>query len=263
MNSLAVSIVVILFPGIIAAIIADKIAVHSKPWGSFKYSIYSFVFGAWCYFALQVAFWVVCGLHRLKNPGQPWIDLDLWSMISATKPRVEVREVLLACFASPLVAVIAALAINRKLLTKYARRLNISSKYGDENLFSFYLNSKEVDWVYLRDPENGLTYEGRVVSYCENDVMQEIVLSDVRVYSYEDSTLLYEVPSVYLAKPVATFVIESVPSQYLEKTNGKEEDQRGGDATAGEGGRDKAPAGNSSAAKPTAPRTKEKVARRK
>jgi hypothetical protein len=73
------------------------------------------------------------------------------------------------------------------------------------------MNSKEVNWVYVRDKENGLTYEGFVVSFSENAAAHEIVLSDVKVYRYEDSVELYSVPSIYLSGTIGKFVIETAP----------------------------------------------------
>ena len=53
MNQLVVSLVVILMPGIIAAIISDKLTSHSK-WDSFKFALYSLVLGVLTYAMLQI-----------------------------------------------------------------------------------------------------------------------------------------------------------------------------------------------------------------
>jgi hypothetical protein len=54
----------------------------------------------------------------------------------------------------------------------------------------------------------GLTYEGYVKNFSEDEQMQEIELGDVKVYSTEDATLQYEVSGIYLAAPRGEFVIE-------------------------------------------------------
>lgn len=58
MSELAVVIGIILFPGIIATVIADKLVVHVRPWGSFKYSLYAFVLGVMSYVGLQAVAWL-------------------------------------------------------------------------------------------------------------------------------------------------------------------------------------------------------------
>lgn len=99
---------------------------------------------------------------------------------------IQAWEICVAVFVSVLVAFFASWTINFKLFNKIAQKLKVSTKYGDENLYSYYLNAEEIDWIYVRDPKNGFTYQGRVVSHSENDKVQEIVLSEVSVYSYSD-----------------------------------------------------------------------------
>ncbi|HZF31336.1 MAG TPA: hypothetical protein VE907_19625 [Gammaproteobacteria bacterium] len=53
MNQLAVVVIVVLFPGILAATVADKLTVHSK-WDSFKFALYSFLLGVLTYSVLQI-----------------------------------------------------------------------------------------------------------------------------------------------------------------------------------------------------------------
>lgn len=224
MNELAVAVGVVLFPGLLAAVICDKVTVHSKNWGSFKYSIYSFIFGVSCYLALQAGIYLwnctaalVFGGLLIASP-----TLDIWTIASTQRTSIDLSEVLWAAALSPIVAAAAAYVVNHKLINKAARILRVSNKYGDENLFSFFLNAQELDWVYLRDIPNKLTYQGRVVSFSEADDMQEVVLSDVTLFEYETSSELYSVPLIYLSKPRGTFIIEAVSSDLLRTQDGKE-----------------------------------------
>ena len=52
--------------------------------------------------------------------------------------------------------------------------------------------------------------------------MQEIVLSEVTVYRYEDSAELYSVPTIYLNKKLGQFIIEAIPENLLGEYDGKE-----------------------------------------
>lgn len=218
MNQLVVALVVILLPGIIAAVIADKVAVHSK-WTSFKFSLYAFVLGVSCYVALQLVCYAWYIISTCSVSGISGAHLNVWSASVADNPEIPAIEVIIAfMFAFP-IAVFASVVNNNKLLLKFATRFGISQKFGDENLFSYYLNLQELTWVYVRDVSNNLTYQGIIVSFSETEQMQELVLSDVSVYRYEDSALFYEVPSIYLAKPIGQFIIEALPESLLEKSN--------------------------------------------
>jgi hypothetical protein len=221
MNRLVITLIIILFPGIIATIIVGKIAFHSK-WDSFKYSLYSLVLGVCTYAGLQAAVYAYCWFRAASHVAIQWTHLDVWGIAIKDNPQISPWEVCAAAVLAIPIAFLTSWLVNYKLFNKLAQKIRVSTKYGDENLYSYYLNAKEVEWVYIRDIENRLTYQGRIVSYSENEKIQEIVLSDVTVYAYEDSSELYSVPSIYLSKEIGKFIIEAIPADYLGVNNGKE-----------------------------------------
>ncbi len=221
MNQLVVTLIVILLPGIIANVICDKVTVHSK-WTSFKFSLYAFVLGIGCYVALQVIYYLVNMVFSCSLSPAAWSHLEIWKSAMADNPTIPPKEVIFATFLSLPISLFTSFLINHKIFNKIAQYLHISSKYGDENLFSYYLNAQETDWLYIRDIENGLTYQGRIVSYSETEKMQEIVMSEVTVFRYDDSVELYSVPTIYLTKEVGKFIIESIPNELLGDENDNE-----------------------------------------
>ena len=70
------------------------------------------------------------------------------------------------------------------------------------------MNAKETNYVYIRQIKNNLTYHGFVESYSENEVVSEVALSNVKVYSYSDSELLYEVDRIYISLNKSEIIIE-------------------------------------------------------
>jgi hypothetical protein len=225
MNELAVAIAIILFPGLIAAVIADRITFHTRRWGSFKIGMYSFILGTSCYVSLQIIYYSFNLLSSLLNNSWPveFIHLKVWSFLKDHNTKPHLLETGWATLLSFPVALLASFSVNYKIFNKIARILRVSTKYGDENLFSYYLNSEDLDWVYVRDIENGLTYQGRIDSYSENANMQELVMYDVTIFSYEESDELYSIPSIYLSKSLGHFIIESIPKDLLEEYDEKEE----------------------------------------
>tara|TARA_R110002050_G_scaffold57423_2_gene128849 strand:- start:9310 stop:9957 length:648 start_codon:yes stop_codon:yes gene_type:complete len=214
-----------MLPGIIAAVIADKLVSHDK-WSSFKFGLYAFMLGVSSYALLQVITWFYnivtylwsCCLFNWDFSLQiHWSLLSTWTAAVSQTPSIVPLELILAIPFSFIVALIASWTINHKVFNKIARKLSISNKYGDENLYSYFLNAQGIDWVYIRDMEANLTYQGRVASYSETDTMQELVLSEVSVFSYQDSDHLYDVPSIYLIKEMGKFVIEVIPFNQLEE----------------------------------------------
>ena len=231
MNDLAILIGLISFPGLVATIICDKILVHTERWSTFKYLIYSFIFGVACYLSLQL----VSVLLGTTDRHLPFLSsnptLSIWSTLLDQSSKPQWGEIAWATLIAPFIAGLAALAVNKKAVNKISQKLGISGKYGDENLFSYYLNSPDVAWVYVRDIPNDLSYRGLVRSFSETKEIQELVLTDVTVFNYNESDELYKVDSIYLTKPIGAFIIEAPESaQSRELCNdGQEGAPPGGD----------------------------------
>jgi hypothetical protein len=214
MNEIIFAIIVTLIPGIIATIISDKLTNHSK-WNSFKFSLYAFVLGIMAYVFLQITVYIYDIIKNVSLKLITFNHLEIWSSFLNGVTAVKAWEICAATFFSIPVAFFASALINHKIFNKIAQKINVTNKYGDENLYSFYLNAKEIDWIYVRDPKNNFTYQGRVFQHSENDNIQEIVLSEVSVYRYEDSKFLYSVPTIYLSRGIGEFIIEAIPNNNL------------------------------------------------
>ncbi|MDQ7002032.1 MAG: hypothetical protein Q9N02_05020 [Ghiorsea sp.] len=215
MNHFLAALIIIFLPGILAVIICDKIIVHSK-WDTFKYSLYAFILGILSYVTLQALYYLYnladyCSSDNtsLNFVDIKWDNLSIWNSLISEEIKIIPIDLISATILSIPLAFMAGYIINFKIITKLANKFRVSNKYGDENLFSFYLNSPDIDWVYIRDIERDLTYQGRVQSYSETDTIQEIVLYDVKVFRYQDSAELYSIPSIYLSKPIGSFIIEA------------------------------------------------------
>jgi hypothetical protein len=143
MNQLAVAIVAIFFPGILATIIADKLAVHSK-WDSFKFSLYSLVLGILSYIFFQlilISYNLIMHIFSYSKDIKLYI-LSVWNIAFQQKPIIKLWEIGGATLFSIFVGSLASYIINYKILNKIGQKIRITTKYGDENLYSFYLNAK-------------------------------------------------------------------------------------------------------------------------
>ena len=201
MSELTIKLIIILIPGAIATLIFGKLILH-KEWSSFRFVLYSILFGIVSYLTLQL---IINGINLCKCNDLP--ELTIWSNLNDASS-IPYKEVILASIISIILAFIATMIENRKVINRVAGFLGISGKFGDENLFSMFLNSKEIEYIYLRDIKNQLTYHGWVKSFSENDNISEIRLCDVAVYNYSDSEFLYEVGEIYLSLNKQEIIIE-------------------------------------------------------
>jgi hypothetical protein len=218
MSELAISIFILIIPGILSLIIISDLVIHKK-WEPFFYSLYAIVLGIISYGALQLFAWCL-DILRATFYSIPisFSILSIWDLNLAKEMRFNVIEILLSSLLAFPLAILICFVINKKIIHSAAVKIGITQKYGDESLFYYFLNSKQVNWVYVRDIDRELVFEGQVKSYSEDDKKQEIVLVNVTVYTYYSPTKLYETESIYLAREHGKFHIELIPGESFTKT---------------------------------------------
>ncbi|MCX8519618.1 MAG: DUF6338 family protein [Methylophilaceae bacterium] len=198
MNELLVVLILVLLPGIIATLLIEHFLdyVPTPRWDMFRYGMYALVLGVLSYLLEQV-------FHST--------ELKVWDFfLRPTPSNVDLFEILWAIGIAVVLGFTVAAVANHKLLVKIANTLNVTRKYGDESLFSHYLNSSKIAYVYVRDMERNLTYSGYLGAFSDNDKVQELVLENVVVYRSEDALELYSLPSVYICRSSGSLVIEQI-----------------------------------------------------
>jgi len=221
MSDLTIKLIIILIPGAIATLIFGKLVLH-KEWSSFRFVLYSILFGIISYLILQV---LINSINLI--PSINIIELTIWSNLNDAN-QIPYREVIFASLSSIIVAFFTSMIENRKIIYRIANKLGISNKYGEENLYSRFLSSKSVEYIYLRDVRNKLTYLGWIKSFCETDLVSEIRLADVSVYEYDSSDFLYSVKEVYLSLNKQEIIIETanILDNLKPINNGQQETQQ-------------------------------------
>lgn len=207
---LTLKLIILLTPGAIASIIFEKLTIHKK-WNSFQFVANSILFGGTSYLAAQIIF-NICQTDKTFE--------NFWSNLPSKD--IPFNAVTKAIFVSVLVGFVCAGLDNYKIVNKIGKLLNLTTKYGDENLYSYFLNADNVNELYIRDISKNITYHGMISSFSETDEIKEIVLSDVKVYDYETSTLMYELDKLYLSKPKDDLVLEVPFITNKNKDNGGE-----------------------------------------
>jgi hypothetical protein len=207
-SELTIRIILLILPGAIATLIIEKLTVH-KPWDAFRFLFYSTLMGFTTYLTYQ-AYYFLIGNSDI---------LSFWKAITDNKVSISIKEILCASITAIPLGFIVSAAVQYKIINKIANRLKVSSKYGDDNLFYHFLNLNEVQWLWIRDKDQDITYEGLIQYYNETDTLREIVLSEVKVFRSSDSEFIREAPYIYLTFSPDRFIIE-LPSTE-EETNEK------------------------------------------
>lgn len=118
------------------------------------------------------------------------------------------------CFASTVAVVLAFLGsyVHKfSLVNQFGRLIGASNRAGDEDAWTFFNNSDQVEWVFVRDLQNNRVYYGSIGKYSDSDKSKEIVLNDVQVFTHDTDELLYCVEAIFLSRDHDNWTIEVPP----------------------------------------------------
>lgn len=220
-SGLTLKLIFLLTPGALAATIYKRLTVRHKEQSDFMFVIISIMLGMFSYLLLQILTYVydfVINLFLLPcNRHRNYEVIRTFSNISDSNI-IPYSEIIYASIISIFLGFVITKVDDSKIINSIARRFKVSNKYGDENLYSYFLNSPDIEWVYVRDIENSLTYLGSVKAFSETQEFKEIVLIQVTVFNYPNSEELYDLERIYLCFPKDKVIIE----QAKINSNGKE-----------------------------------------
>jgi len=195
-SEFTLKLIILLIPGAIASKIYQKLTIHEK-WTPFQFVANSILLGGASYLISQLIFDLFSKNDQLEN---------FWQNLPTKE--IPYNDILWASFSAIVLSFIVSAIDHYKLLNKFGKLIKATNKYGDENLFLFFLNAEDVEEVYIRDKSSGFTYQGLIDSYSENANIHEIVLRDVLVFEYETSQQLYALDKIYLSKKKGEITIE-------------------------------------------------------
>jgi hypothetical protein len=207
-SALTLKLIILLTPGILATTIYKRLTIRHKEQSDFMFVVISIMFGMFSYLILQIINYLISLAKNICSKTiEEYETIKTFSDLSNGNS-IPYSEVIWACIISIILGFLISKLDHSKLINTFARKWNISNKYGDENLYSYFLNSPDVNWVYVMLIENSLTYLGLVESFSETIENKEIVLNQVTVYDYPDSKKMYKIERIYLVFPKDKVIIE-------------------------------------------------------
>lgn len=207
-SNLALKLILIMFPGLLATLLFLKLTIKISERSDFMFVIIVITESLFSYLSIQLILNIYRWINNLiYNTKLVFESLKIFSRISDSKI-IPYDEIFYACVVSIIIGLITAKAVHENWLNTFGIKLGITNKFGEERIYSHFLNDPNNQVVSVRDISNSLTYWGKIEFFAENLQFKEIVLSQVTVFSYPESTELYNVPSVYLSFPNDKIIIE-------------------------------------------------------
>lgn len=201
LDILLLQLAIVFLPGLVWARVDACYAKKEKP-SNTDFVLNVFLFGVVSYVVVFIGYYLFdLGNPVLYNSGASG-DIDFGN-------KEIVFEISVALMVSVVLSVLWVYASTYKLFTRFLQLIKATKRYGDEDVWDYVFNSgsASVEYVHVRDMEKEYVYAGWVRAFSETGKLRELMLTNVQVYDFA-GTLLFEVPSLYVAKPTEGMVIE-------------------------------------------------------
>ncbi len=103
----------------------------------------------------------------------------------------------------------AAFLNNSKAITRLGKFLGITKRYGDEDIWEFFHNSKNFpSWAYVKDHNLGLLYFAQIAAFSDSGKERELILENVDAYDIVSGEKRFSRDVVYLSRGRFDLTIE-------------------------------------------------------
>jgi hypothetical protein len=141
------------------------------------------------------------------------------SILTSTDKYFDVWQFISLIIISLFLGVLSAISFNKKWLYRFGKKYKITNHFGEEDVWTYFNNSNDIDWIYVRNHKNNLTYYGNIKLFSDSNEKRELLLGDVTVYDSDSGDFMYEMENVYLCLDYNDISIETAKKK--EDENGK------------------------------------------
>lgn len=206
LSVLTLRVVLLFFPGVLCALIVHALTIQRERTTP-QFLTSAFVYGVSTYLLLAGLRAVSAGCAKLLGWEAP-PHVTFFNVLTNEKARIGWGEIGLSAIVALLLALLMAVVLNNNVLHKAAERIGISRRFGEADVWGFFFNSPQIQWVAVRDLATDTVYEGWVEAFSDTGSSPELLLRDVSVSRNTTGTKLFDCARVYLARDKASLIIE-------------------------------------------------------
>lgn len=199
-NELFVKVILIMLPGVFASLILKQLsATHSKSTLMFIINSIIMGFGIFLIMEFFCSLWNIgyC-IYKATSTLKWGTNLSVWDYLLGSSKTINKSELIISYLISIPAGVLLSIFETKKYFIKFLHRLKVTDRFGDDDIWSFYMNSDEVTWVYVRDKNNDTTYYGKIRAFSDSGTKRELILENVSVYESSTASPIYDIEIVYL-----------------------------------------------------------------
>lgn len=220
MNELTITLVAILFPGVLLTVIHDNYTEH-RPWDAFRYTLYSIVSGIITYSILQGLIFIAQFTYNIEGFKETdWYTLSVWGILeSENKEKIKAIEVVSAGIIGVLLGLISVKISQQGIINNLLIKYKITNKYGETSVFIKTIEVTQDKYIRVVILDENITIDGVTQIYHDDGINQEITLCDVIAYETSSSTELFKTDILYISKPFGNLMVytNQVEEENLEQ----------------------------------------------
>lgn len=203
----AFRIIILFFPGLIAAYIINCLTVH-KPREPFFFVAQSLALGAASYCLLGVFLKYISPLLNAKCEWSLPANLEFFNALTNAKTTPSFEEIGCACICAVFISIVATVFSTYKIFYLLCNFLRISSKSGELDVWGMTFSNRKIQFVTIRDQAKDLVYDGWIEGFSNDGKKAELLLRDVAVYRNSKTELLYQIGAMYFELKRGEIVLE-------------------------------------------------------
>lgn len=206
-SQLAIKIMFLCLPGVIFFLIYNSL-VGKRTQSDLEMFLLVFFFSIVSYFPVGL----IKGVINLYNGAAFEVRVHNINLFFTENGSPAFGEMFWASIVSIFLSYFFSYLYNRKSINLIARKIGVSNRFGDEDVWHFFHNAdpkeKNDGWIFVRDHKQNLVYYGSITYWSESEKERELIISEVSVFSNDDSEKLYEMDHIYICRAKDDLTLE-------------------------------------------------------
>jgi len=199
MTSFFIRISFLLLPGIIGRMLYTSL-IGKKPKKEWEEFFEILIFSL-------VTYIIYANLCSLFTTGEFITEISIFNKILNEEIPIQWEKIYPATGVAIIIALIASAFHTYKIINKFGRLINVTKRYGDEDLWDLFHNTPNIEWVVIRDHKLDLAYFCYEKYVSDLGSKRELILKDVEVFN-NSGEFLYKADAMYIARDDYDLTIE-------------------------------------------------------
>lgn len=202
---------ILLLPGVISTLMIRYISTNRK-YSVFDFVIYSAILGVGTFVIMELfcsLYWLLLGIFYESINIEFGLNLSVWENLFNGHNELNKTEMFISYLLAVPLGFLWGFIISKKVIIRVFQNLKLTTRYGDDDVWCYFLNSPDNEWIYVHNKVSNLTYYGKISAYSDSTEKRELILEDVVIYQSDTWQEKYETNAVYLELNSYEFTMES------------------------------------------------------